>query len=182
MELPVLDRLELNLLLPQWDLLDQQLDVVEGKLAERAAADERAKLLESIPGIGHYSAVAIASRIGNVERFKRADSLANYFGLTPGCRNSGEATQRLGSITKQGSRIVRYLLGQAVVHVLRYDAAMRDWYKRIKRRRGSKIGRVAVMRRMATIIWHMLQKKQTYRYDSPIKKHKEFEEFKGQAA
>ena len=111
MELPALDRLEMNLLLPQWELLDEQLEVVEAKIAERAAADEQAKLLESMPGMGHYSAVAIASRIGNIERFKRPDSLANYFGLTPGCRNSGEATQRLGSITKQGSKIVRYLLG-----------------------------------------------------------------------
>ena len=121
MNLPTIDRLEMNLLLPQWDLLDEQLEVVEAKIAERAAADEQAKLLESMPGIGHYSAVAIASRIGGIERFKRPDSLANYFGLTPGCRNSGEATQRLGSITKHGSRIVRHLLGQAVVKVLRFD-------------------------------------------------------------
>jgi transposase len=182
MELPAMDRFELDVLLPQWELLDRQLEVVDKELAVRAEADEQAQLLQSMPGIGHYSALAITSRIGNIERFKQADSLANYFGLTPGCRNSGEATQRLGSITKQGSRIVRYLLGQAVVHVLRYDAAMRDWYKRIKKRRGSKIGRVAVMRRMATIIWHMLTKKQRYRYDSPIKKHKEFEAFEGAAA
>jgi transposase len=107
MELPALDRLELNLLLPQWELLDAQLETVEAKIAERAAADERVKLLESVPGVGHYSAVAIASRIGDIERFKRPDSLANFFGLTPGCRNSGEATQRLGSITKRGSKMVR---------------------------------------------------------------------------
>jgi transposase len=138
------------------------------------------KLLESVPGLGHYSAVAIASRIGNIERFKHADSLANYFGLTPGCRNSGEATQRLGSITKRGSRIVRYLLNQAVVRVLRCDGAMRIWSKRIKKRRGSKIARVAVMRRLATILWHMLKRKQKYRYDGPIKKHQEFERFEGQ--
>jgi transposase len=177
MELPAVDRLEMDLLLPQWKLLDEQLEVVEAKIAERAESDEQAKLLESVPGIGHYSAVAIASRIGRIERFKRADSLANYFGLTPGCRNSGEATQRLGSITKRGSKIVRYLLGQAVVKVLRFDAAMRGWYKRIKKRRGSKIGRVAVMRRLTTIIWHMLKRKQEYRYGSPIKKHREFEAF-----
>ena len=131
--------LEMNLLLPQWDLLDEQLEAVEAKIAERAAADEQAKLLESMPGLGHYSAVAIASRIGNIERFKRPDSLANYFGLTPGCRNSGEATQRLGSITKQGSKMVRYLLGQAVIKVLRFDGVMRTWFKRIKKRRGAKI-------------------------------------------
>jgi transposase len=181
MDLPALDRLELDLLLPQWELLDGQLEVVDAKIAERAEADEQVKLLESMPGMGHYSAVAIASRIGDIERFKRPDSLANYFGLTPGCRNSGEATQRLGSITKQGSKIVRYLLGQAVIKVLRFDGAMRAWFKRIKRRRGSKIARVAVMRRLATILWHMLKKKQKYRYDSPIKKHREFEEFAGKA-
>lgn len=180
-ELPALDRLEVNLLLPQWELLDAQLEVVEAKIAERAAEDEQVKLLESVPGLGHYSAVAIASRIGNIERFKRPDSLANYFGLTPGCRNSGEATQRLGSITKQGSKMVRYLLGQAVVKVLRFDTVMRTWFKRIKKRRGAKIARVAVMRRLATIFWHMLKKKQKYRYESPIKKHKEFEAFEGTA-
>jgi transposase len=181
-ELPSLDQLELNLLMPQWDLLDTQLATVEAKITERATADEDVKLLESVPGVGHYSAVAIASRIGNIERFKRPDSLANYFGLTPGCRNSGEATQRLGSITKRGSKMVRYLLNQAVIKVLRYDGAMRTWFKRIKKRRGSKIARVAVMRRLATILWHMLTKKQKYRYDSPIKKHKEFEAFEGAAA
>jgi transposase len=180
MELPAVDRLEMDLLLPQWDLLDGQLEAVEAKLAERAKADEQAKLLESVPGIGHYSAVAIASRIGNIERFKGPGSLANYFGLTPGCRNSGEATQRLGSITKQGSKIVRYLLGQAVVKVLRFDGAMRTWFKRIKKRRGAKIARVAVMRRLTTILWHMLKRKQRYRYDVPIQKHQEFEAFEGQ--
>ena len=163
MELPAVDRLEMDLLLPQWEQLDEQLEVVEAKIAERAEADEQVKLLESVPGMGHYSAVAIASRIGNIERFKGPDSLANYFGLTPGCRNSGEATQRLGSITKQGSKMVRYLLGQAVVKVLRFDAAMRVWINRIKKRRVAKIGRVAVMRRLTTILWHMLKRKQRYR-------------------
>jgi transposase len=181
MELPAVDRLEMDLLLPQWDLLDGQLEVVEAKIAERAEVDEQAKLLESMPGMGHYSAVAIASRIGGIERFRRPDSLANYFGLTPGCRNSGEATQRLGSITKQGSKMVRYLLGQAVVKVLRFDATMRGWFKRIKKRRGAKIARVAVMRRMTTILWHMLQRKQKYRYDATLKKHQEFVEFEGAA-
>jgi transposase len=182
LELPALDRLELNLLLPQWELLDEQLETVEAKIAERAAADERVKLLESVPGLGHYSAVAIASRIGNIERFRGPDSLANFLGLTPGCRNSGEATQRLGSITKRGSKMVRHLLNQAVIKVLRFDGAMRTWFKRIKKRRGSKIARVAVMRRLATILWHMLTKKQKYRYDSPIKKHQEFQAFEGSAA
>jgi len=179
MELPALDRLEMNLLVLQWELLDEQLAVVEAKIAERAAADEQVQLLESVPGLGHYSAVAISSRIGGIDRFRRPDSLANFFGLTPGCRNSGEATQRLGSITKRGSKMVRHLLNQAVIKVLRFDGAMRTWFQRIKKRRGSKIARVAVMRRLATILWHMLKKKQKYRYDAPLKKYPEFEALEG---
>ena len=76
--------------------------------------------------------------------------------------------------------MVRHLLGQAVVKVLRYDMAMRNWYKRIKKRRGSKIARVAAMRRMATIIWHMVKKNRRYEYANPIKKHQEFEQFSGE--
>ena len=181
LELPAVDRLEVNFLLPQWQLLDEQLEAVEAKIAERAEANESVKLLESVPGLGHYSAMAIHSRIGDIDRFKRPDSLANYFGLTPGSNNSGEKTQRLGSITKRGSKMVRYLLNQAVVKVLRYDGVMRGWYKRIKKKRGAKIARVAVMRRLATIFWHMLKKKQRYRYDSPIKKHQEFTAYEGAA-
>ncbi len=66
-----------------------------------------------------YSSLALASRIGSIERFPRPGSLASYWGLTPGCRNSGEATDRLGSITKQGSAMARFILGQLVLHVLR---------------------------------------------------------------
>lgn len=181
--LPAMDRLELNLQLEQWELLDTHLKAVEAKIAERAENNEAAELIESVPGIGHYSAVAIASRIGDIDRFRRPSSLANYFGLTPGCRNSGEATQRLGSITKRGSRIVRHLLNQAVIRLLREDPAMRAWFKGIKRRRGSKIARVAVMRRLATILWHVLKKKQKYVYE-PLQRQKleEFAAFEGSAA
>lgn len=46
--------------------------------------------------------------------------------------------------------------------MLRRDRWVREWYKRIKHRRGARIARVAVMRRMATIIWQMLKHKQPY--------------------
>ena len=108
------------------------------------------------------NATSLACRIGRVQRFPRARSLANYWGLTPGCRNSGEHNQRLGRITKAGSNMARWLLAQVAHQALRKDARLRQWYKRIKRRRGSTVARVAVMRKLATIIWHMLSKRQTY--------------------
>jgi transposase len=158
------DRLELNLLLEQWTLWDRQIEEVNRKIAERQAAHPVAQLIATVPGARGYTALALASRIGDVRRFPRPSSLANYWGLVPGCRNSGEATQRLGSITKEGSRLARFLLGQLVLHVLRKDREMKAWYQRIKHRRGSKIARVAVMRRVATILWHMLQRGEPYRF------------------
>ena len=50
----------------------------------------------------------------------------NYWGLTPGCRNSGETTQRLGSITKAGSPMARWLLAQVTHKVLRRDTRLRE--------------------------------------------------------
>ena len=171
--LPPMDRLEMDQLLAQWELWDRQLEQLDEQIADRAGRREagelmsRAELLTTAPGVSSYSGLALASRIGPVERFPRPRSLANYFGLTPGCRNSGKATDRLGSITKEGSSMARFILGQLVLHALKQDREMRDWYRRIKRRRGSKIARVAVMRRLATVFWHMLTHKEPYYSGGP---------------
>lgn len=162
--LPELDRFELDHLLAQWELLERQIAEVEARIAARAAVHSLVPIVRTLPGAGAYSALAIACRIGDVKRFPRDKSLANYFGLTPGCRNSGEANQRLGSITKQGSAMVRFLLGQLTLHALRKDEGLRNWFRRVKGRRGAKIARVAVMRRLACVLWHMLRKQEPYEY------------------
>ena len=156
-ELGETDRLEMDLLLEQWELWDRQLEQVDCRLEQRAERNVDARLLGTIIGMSHYMALAIACRdqryrVGarDIWRFPSPRSLANFFGLTPGSRSSGEK-ERSTSITKQGSRMVRFLLGQLVVHVLRRDGRMRTWYKRIKKRRGAKIARVAGHRRAALV-------------------------------
>jgi len=157
-----LDRLDLNQLLGRLEVVNTERAALEEKIRERQKRNVAAARIATIPGMGAYISLGLACRVGDVRRFPRPRSLANYWGLTPRTRNSGEAKQRLGSITKQGSALARFLLGQAVLHVLRKDSVLREWYKGIKRRRGSKIARVAVMRRLATIIWQLLSKEQTY--------------------
>jgi transposase len=160
--LPEIDRLEMDQLLADLERAQQRLKDLEGVLARRCGVSQEAALIASMPGVGHFTATALACRVGRVERFPHARSLANYWGLTPGCRNSGETTQRLGSITKAGSGMARWLLAQVTHKVLRKNARLWEWFKRLKRRRGASIARVAVMRKLATIIWHMLSKKATY--------------------
>jgi len=162
LQLEPTDRLAMNQLLAQWQLWDEQLVAADGWIAERFQANQDARLLASMPGVSMFIALAITSRIKPIARFPRGRSLANFLGLTPGCRSSGD-TERVGSITKIGSRMVRYLLAQAIQHLLRRDGTIRTWYLRIKRRRGSKIARVAVMRRTATIMWRMLSTGEPWR-------------------
>ena len=160
--LPPIDRLEMNHLLDDLEHVEQRFNELEQVVAERCHDSDEATLLGTMPGVGAFTAIALSCRVGRVERFPRGNSLANYWGLTPGCRNSGENDQRLGSITKAGSSMARWLLAQVAYQALRKDARLREWFKRIKRRRGSSIARVAVMRKLATIIWQMLSKRKTY--------------------
>lgn len=162
LKLPMADRLELDHALQDLERFEDRVNELDAAIIEISHDDEDARLLMKTPGIALFSSVALSSRIAGIHRFKRPRSLANYFGLTPGCRNSGEKTNRLGRITKAGSPMARWVLGQASKHILRIDPGLRAWFKKLKRKRGSKIARVAVMRRMATIIWHMLSKRKTW--------------------
>ena len=166
LELGPMDRLAMDQLLVQWKLWEEQLVAVNHRIAERFRANRDAQLLATMPGVSMFIAVAIACRIVPIGRFPRGRSLANFLGLTPGSRSSGGA-ERLGSITKVGSRMVRFLLAQVILHLLRRDHTVRAWYQRIKRRRGSKIARVAVMRRTATIMWRMLSTGEPWRPGDP---------------
>lgn len=173
-KLPEMDRLEMNLLLEQWMLTNQHLEQVYEQVKQRQQKNDTALLLTTIPGMSHYNSLSVACRIGEIKDFPRSCSLANFWGLTPGSRNSGNTKNSL-RITKAGSSHVRYVLGQVVLHVLRQDAWMRQWYQKIKRRRGSKIARVAVMRRLATIIWSMVTYRMPYQKGGP-EKFKEYQQ------
>src|ERR1043166_1055060 len=140
--LPEIDRLEMNHLLADLEQVQGRRKELEQVIARRCGVSAEAVLLSSMPGVSYFTAVSLACRVGRVERFPRANSLANYWGLTPGCRNSGENTQRLGNITKAGSGMPRWLLAQGTIKVLRKGARLREWFKRLKRR-GASIARVA---------------------------------------
>lgn len=163
LSLPELDRFELDRLLARRSLLEKELDAIEDWIGKMFAASADAKLLQSLPGAGAYTALGLAAHVGDIKRFPRPRALANYWGLTPTCHNSGESNQRLGSISKEGAALPRFLLAQLVLQVLKRDGGIRSWYLGLKRRRGSKIARVAVMRRLCTIIWHMLTHREPYR-------------------
>lgn len=175
-ELPLssMDRFEMNQLLTLWEVYDEQLAAQEAEMKRQQQNHVAAKIIATVPGASTFTSLALGCRLSDgIERFGRGQSLANFWGLTPGCRNSGDNQKRIGSITKAGSKLARRILGQLVLHVLRKDAWMRSWYKAIKARRGSKISRVAVMRRLATIIYTMVKHKMPYCTGGPAEAAKQ---------
>lgn len=160
--LPKWDRAEMTSHLDEYERLTRRMKTLEEIIVLRAKGVEEVELLRTIPGCGYYMALALACRIGDPTRFPKGKSLAHYWGLTPGVRDSGDNKGKRGRITKLGSKMARWLLAQVVFHVLRRDPVMKRWYKPIRARRGSGIARTAVMRRMAVIIRNMLVEKQSY--------------------
>lgn len=171
------DRLELDQLLEDFELVTKHLSAQDEQLQKHGERHQyQVALLRSIPGCALLSALVLLSRIGDLARFANPRALANYFGLTPTCKNSGERTNCSGGISKEGSSLVRFVLGLMVTQVIRRDVWMRSFYRRIKKRRGAKIARVAVMRRLCTVIYRMLETHQPYIIGGPseVQKQREF--------
>lgn len=161
-ELPDGQRAEMDWHLEEFERWSQRMVDLEATILSRGKGVDAVERLRTIPGAGYYSAMSLACRVGDPHRFSKGKSLAHYWGLTPGVNDSGEGTGRRGRITKAGSTMARWMLAQITLHVLRNDPVMKAWYKPIKNRRGSKIARVAVMRRLAVIIRNMLVNEQDY--------------------
>jgi transposase len=125
--LPAVDRLELEQLLAQWELLDRQVVELERMIADRAAESDEARLLMTIKGLSPYGTLGLAARIGDVQRFPRPRSLANYFGPHSGLsqlrREAGPA-----GVDHQGGEPVRAVharaTGAACPQARRVDAGL----------------------------------------------------------
>jgi transposase len=124
---------------------------------------ERAALLVGIPGIGIFTAMSILIELQDIRRFRRADQIASYLGLTPSQHSGGERI-RMGHITRCGNYEVRTRLVESSWTLIRYDAEAKATYERIKHQTGS--GRkaiTAIARRLALRIRRILLDGQPYR-------------------
>lgn len=147
--------------------LTQQLKVMATAMEELAQTDkyrERAALLTQIPGMGIYTAMSILIELQDVERFRKAEQLASYLGLTPSQRSSGERI-RLGEITRCGNPRLRTRFVESSWTLIRYDLAERARYERIKHQTGSgKKAIVAVARRLSLRVRRVLLDQKPYRF------------------
>jgi transposase len=142
--------------------LDEQIEAVTVEIAKTACNQEDIQILMTMPGVDFYSAMVIASEIGDVKRFPTQWKLVAYAGLAPTQHQSGEYERR-GGITKQGSKWLRWILVQAAQHARQHDPRFKTYYDRIAKRRGPQKAVVAVAKEMLVVIWFMLTRREAYR-------------------
>lgn len=124
---------------------------------------EEARLLMTIPGISFYSALLIASEIGDVSRFTDSNGLVAYAGLAPSTHSSGGTTYH-GRITKVGSPYLRWVLNQCVRANVRAepDGTLALFHNRLVRKKGGAKATVAASAKMLRIVYWVLKERRSY--------------------
>jgi transposase len=117
--------------------------------------------LMSHPGVGPLTGLAFALIIGSPERFRCGKQIGSYLGLIP-CEDSSAGKQRLGHISKQGNSLLRFLLVEAAQIAVRDDPNWRRKFLHLAMRRGRKIAKVAMARRLAVCLYWMMRKEWNY--------------------
>ncbi len=151
-------------MLNEFDFQLAQIEKQTNLLKELSKSDgygDRVEILTSTPGIGWISALELLLELQDVARFRNADQLAAYVGLTPSQYSSGE-NLRFGHITRQGKSSLRGLLVEAAWRVIKKDGGMREKYDRIKTRAGAKRAIVAIARMLIIRLRRILIHKEPY--------------------
>lgn len=146
----------------EYDRLAEALKGVERDIARAALADPNVTRLMTIPGVDMVVAVGLMAAIGRVDRFARPDKLVAYIGLNPSVHQSGDGPAYHGRITKRGRSNARHLLVEAAWQTVRSPGPLHAFYERVRAKRGNHIAAVAVARKLAVIIWHLLTKEEDY--------------------
>jgi transposase len=137
-------------LLAVHEQVEQQQAALDKRVRDKAKADETTRRLMSVPGGGVVTALAFR----HPARFRSAQTVGAYLGLTPRRKQSGEQDYN-GRISKWGDRLLRTYLFEAasvLLHRTQRWSTLKAWGIRLMKRVGAKKAKVAVARKIAVIL------------------------------
>jgi transposase len=153
-------------LLELLDRLQPRIEELDEAVKVEAEARPQVLRLMRQKGVGPVVGLAFVLTLGPVERFPRSKQVVSYLGLNPREASSG-GHQRLGSISKQGNEMLRWLLVEAGQSASQADPELRRKYQRLKLRRGTKVAKVALARILAVRLYWALREASPQR--SPVR-------------
>jgi transposase len=156
--IPAAARLSLDVLARQYANITAEIRVIEKHIHAWHRSCEQSRRLEGIPGVGPLVATALVAEVGDWKEFSSGRSLAAWIGLVPKQHSTG-GKERLGGISKQGNRYLRWLLvtgAMAVIRHARQHGTTRLWLVGIMERRPIKVAAVALANKIARMAWAMM--------------------------
>ena len=161
---PSVARVCLDALARQYAVIATEIGEIDKRIHAWHRASEACRRLEQIPGIGPIVATALVAEVGDWKAFSSGRSLAAWIGLVPKQHSTG-GKDKLGSITKQGNRYLRWLLVAGAMAVIRYaqkHGTKRAWLIRLMGRRPVKVAGVALANKIARIAWAIMVRGERY--------------------
>jgi transposase len=141
-------------------LIEQQKDFIireaRSIISENIHLRQRLEIITSVKGIGEALGFIIMAEFGDFQRFKNADAVACWTGLTERSHISNRQTYQ-GKISKAGSATLRWALSEAAFELTKFDSNFKESYQRLVKKTGVKgKARTAMARRLARILWKMV--------------------------
>ena len=152
--------------------LDNEIEALEKEIFNYAYSNHNheMEILMSVPGIGELSAAILIAEIGNFKDFSSGDKLASWLGIVPNVYQSADKFYN-GRITKRGSKVARWILTQiANAAARKKNSRLKEFFNRKKKSIGHAKAIIALARKIATIIWHLVTNDEMYEDKSGYQK------------
>lgn len=162
--LPTSARAALLEMAEQIESLTDRIETLDTKIVAAVKADDAARRLTTIPGVGPIIAATVRAAVQDPAAFRTGRDLAAWIGITPRANSSG-GKERLGKISKRGNKQLRTLLIVGATSILkqaRRGSKLPGWVISLLARRPYKVAAVALANKMARTIWALLIKGGTY--------------------
>jgi len=152
---------EINIRLKDLEVTESIIEELDEEISKVELTDKNALLLDTIPGIGPYTALFLSSELGDINRFPDSKHAAAYVGLVPTLHQSGDKSYT-GHITGSGNKWLRRNLIECAKIAIRVDPHLRESYLKIRHKRGGKRATIAIARKLVTYAYFMLKRNITY--------------------
>lgn len=136
--------------------LDRIIDEYDGKLKKIEYRPKGIELIETIPYVGYTRALTIITETGPIELFKRAKSYVACSGLAPTTKSSAGHFKQ-GRLSKEARLVLKWTFIEIANKIWITDSELREYFLRIQRRRGKKIAKISLARKIAKGVYHMLK-------------------------
>jgi len=157
----------------QFRALDEGIQTLEAEIVAHAKSNEKARILDAIPGVGPITASLVVATVSDWSVFKTARDFAAWIGLVPRQNGTGGKV-RLGKITKAGNKLIRKLLVSGATSMVRraerWDSAMGRWTASLlKNGRPVRLVTVALANKVARVMWALMTHNDVYRPQGAVK-------------